>query len=130
MEREKAEYTPAKLIDREGSSILFFCFPPPLIPVLSPTTPSCQNICDLYHMASKEEVLRQPKSQQVMEEASHLVLVSVVKPSQCPLIGRAFAQLLYVIQILLGPIRGNETEWQYSSTNETVNCYVIFTISS
>lgn len=34
----------------------FLLLPPAPTPVFSPTIPSCQIICDLYHMASKEEV--------------------------------------------------------------------------
>lgn len=58
-----------------------------------------------------------------MEVASHLVLVLLVKPSQHPLFGRVLAQLLYMLQIPLRSIRADETEWQYSSSNETMNCY-------
>lgn len=96
-------------------SSLNTCFPP--------TMPCHQNICDLFYMASKEEVLKQPKCQQLMEVASHPVLVLLVKLSQCPLFGRALAQLLCMVQIPLRTTRGDETEWQYSSSNETMNCY-------
>lgn len=58
MESEKAEYTPVKPIAREVPTIIFFHFCPLLVPVFPPAIPSCQNICDLYYMASKEEVLQ------------------------------------------------------------------------
>jgi len=98
MEREKGRIHSSKT-NRWARVINTFLLLSPSLVVFCPTIPCCQNICDLYHTASKEEFVRQPKSQQDMEVTSHLVLVSLVKSSQHPLIARTLAQLPYMVQI-------------------------------